>query len=144
MIRGRWRVRMLSTKLPCVISNLFKCQKYLRPCFSHSCGNHIKLSAAPLSFNISCWTQRNLNSHKKVTKRSQTEPKKLSCAHSQSRLSHTNRQLKAEEGLKRGGLIVVRQKWRLITGLFPPGTKVGGFSTKFFQPTPFIIIRQLN
>ena len=73
-------------------------------------------------------------------KRSQTEAKKLSCAHSQGRLSHTNRQLKAAR-LKRG-VNSGPAKMALITGLFPKGTKVGGFSTKFFRPTWFITIRQ--
>ena len=120
-----------------VISDLFKMSEIsLLLLFSSTQKNYHQHS--PSNFHAG---QKSEPSQWKVPqKRSQTEAKKLPCAHSQGRLSHTNRQLKAAR-LKRG-VNSGPAKMALITGLFPRGTKVGGFSTKFFRPTWFITIRQ--
>ena len=114
-----------------VISDLFKMSEIsLLLLFSST---HKKLSPT-LSFQFSCWPEIRALTMKGATKKIPNRgKKKLPCAHSQGRLSHTNRQLKAAR-LKRG-VNSGPAKMALITGLFPRGTKVGGFSTKFFRPT---------
>ena len=120
-----------------VISDLFKMSEISFLLLFSSTQKTITNTLLPIFMLARNPSPHNERCHKKDPKQRQ---KKLSCAHSQGRLSHTNRQLKAAR-LKRG-VNSGPAKMALITGLFPRGTKVGGFSTKFFRPTWFITIRQ--
>ena len=121
-----------------VISDLFKMSEISLLLLFSSTQKTITNTLLPIFMLARNPSPHNERCHKKDPK--QRQKKKLPCAHSQGRLSHTNRQLKAAR-LKRG-VNSGPAKMALITGLFPRGTKVGGFSTKFFRPTWFITIRQ--